>query len=131
MTDPDVAYFVERENSLSSEQKQLLQDLATVCNFKATSDLPQWMMPAQREVLRDFLTATPHVRRLDRSKFQLADRIVDFSSALALPTPPSGAMKIQAALVSWLGSQSLALKMLKRIDELSLHRRKKELEIQE
>jgi alpha-galactosidase len=131
MTDPDVAYFSERGNSLSSEQKQLLQDLALICNFKATSDLPQWLTSAQCEVLRDFLNATPRVRRLDRSKFQLDERIVDFSPALPLPTPPTRVMKFQAALISWLGNQPLALKMLKQIDELSLQKRKKKLENKE
>jgi alpha-galactosidase len=127
MTDPDVTYFVERENSLSAEQKQLLQDLAVVCNFKATSDLPQWMSLAQRESLRDFLNLNPTVQRLSHSKFQIEDRIVDFSSAFPLPDPPTGATKIRAALISWLGNQPLALKMLKRIDDLSLQRRKKDL----
>jgi alpha-galactosidase len=127
MTDPDVAYFVEKGNSLSPEDKQLLQDLAAICNFKATSDLPRWMTPKQRESLRAFLNWTPNVRRLNRSRFQLDDRLVDFSPALSLPNPPTGATKIQAALIGWLGSQPLALKMLKRIDELSLQRRKKGL----
>ncbi|RPJ23383.1 MAG: alpha-galactosidase [Chloroflexi bacterium] len=127
MTDPDVAYFVERENSLSLEHKQLLQDLAIVCNFKATSDLPQWMTSAQRESLREFLNSNPNVQRLNHSKFQINERVVDFSSALSLPNPPTGASKIQAALISWLGNQSLALKMLKRLDDLSLKRRKKDL----
>jgi len=127
MTDPDVAYFVERENSLSPEQKQLLQDLALVCNFKATSDLPQWLTPAQRESLHKFLNLNPTVQRLSHSKFQIEDRVVDFSSALPLPDPPTGATKIRAALISWLGNQPLALKMLKHMDDLSLHRRKKDL----
>lgn len=127
MTDPDVAYFVERENSLAPEQKQLLQNLAVICNFKATSDLPQWMTSAQRESLREFLNWHPSVRRLDRSKFQLDERVVDFSSALPLPNSPTGATKIQAAFISWLGNQLLTLKMLKRLDDLSLQRRKKDL----
>jgi len=118
-TDPDVAYFVEKENTLSPEHKKLLQDLALVSNFKATSDLPQWMSPAECESLREFLNASPKVKRLSRSTFQLDDRLVDFSSALALPNPPSGWTKLQAALIGWLGNQSLALKMLKQLDELS------------
>ncbi|MGB8983260.1 MAG: glycoside hydrolase family 36 protein [Anaerolineales bacterium] len=127
MTDPDVAYFVESGNSLSAEQRQLLQDLATVCNFKATSDLPQWMTPAQRESLREFLNSNARVQRLNHSTFQLNDRTVDFSPALTLPDPPAGPAKIQTALVSWLGNQPLALKLLKRIDDLSLARRKRDL----
>jgi len=42
-TDPDVVYFRSLECSLNDEQKSLLQDLALVCNFNATSDLPQWL----------------------------------------------------------------------------------------
>jgi alpha-galactosidase len=125
--DPDVAYFAERENFLTVEQKQLLQDIAMICNFKATSDLPQWMTSAEREALRKFLAANPSVQRLSHAKFKLDERIVDFSSALALPDLPAGVTKIQAALIRWLGSQPLALKMLKRIDDLSLQRRKKNL----
>ncbi|MBN2118680.1 MAG: alpha-galactosidase [Anaerolineales bacterium] len=131
MTDPDVVYFVERENSLSSEQKQLLQDLAHVCRFKATSDLPQWMTPAQRESLRRFLDCTAKVQRLDRSRFQIDDHVVDFAPALSLPTPATGLARIQAALVSWLGNQLLAFKILKRIDDLALQRRKKGLRNEE
>lgn len=124
MTDPDVAYFADKENSLSAEQKQLLQDLALVCNFKATSDLPQWMTPAQRASLRNFLNASPQIRCLDHSKFQIDERSVDFSSALLLPEPPTGMDKLRATFIGWLGNQPLALKMLKRIEDRSLEQRK-------
>jgi alpha-galactosidase len=119
-TDPDVAYFVEKENSLSSEHKKLLQDLALACNFKATSDLPHWMTPAERESLREFLNLNPKVKRLRRAKFQIDERLVDFSSAFDLPEPPTGLTKLQGAFLGWLGNQSLALKMLKRLEERSL-----------
>jgi len=125
MTDPDVAYFVEKENSLSAEQKQLLQDLALVCNFKAASDLPQWMTDEERESLREFLNANPKVKRLNRATFQINDRVVDFSSALSLPEPPTGLTKIQAAFVGWIGNKPFALKLLKRIDDMSFKKRKK------
>lgn len=122
-TDPDVAYFVEKENSLSPEHKRLLQDLALVCNFKATSDLPQWMSSADRTSLREFLNASPAVKRLNRAEFQIDGRSVDFSPALSLPMPPTGLTKVQGALVGWLGNQSLALKMLKKMDDASLRRK--------
>ncbi|MFT3894137.1 MAG: alpha-galactosidase [Anaerolineales bacterium] len=77
-TDPDVAYFVEKENTLSAEHKRLLQDLALASNFKATSDLPQWMTPTEFESLREFLNAAPKVTRLSRGKFQIDDRIRGF-----------------------------------------------------
>ena len=122
-TDPDVAYFVEKENTLSPQHKKLLQDLALVSQFKATSDLPQWMKPAEREALCEFLNAKPAIKRLNRAEFQIDDRVVDFSSALSLPEPPTGFTRLQAAFIGWLGNQSLALKMLKMRDDYSLKRK--------
>lgn len=127
ITDPDVAYFVGKENSLSAEQKQLLQDLALLCNFKATSDLPQWMTPAEREALLDFLRANPKVTRLNREKFQLGDRVVDFSPALSLSDPPAGMTKFPAAFLSWLGNQPLTLNLFHRMNEASFKKRRKNL----
>lgn len=126
-TDPDVVYFVEKENSLSPEHKRLLQDLSLVSDFKATSDLPQWMSTAERESLYEFLKLDPKVKRLSRTKFQIDDRVVDFSSALSLPKPPTGLTQIQGAFIGWLGNQSLALKLLKKIDDLSFKRKKQAL----
>ncbi len=38
--DPDVVYFRRRYNLLSRRERVVLQDLATVCGFRATSDPP-------------------------------------------------------------------------------------------
>lgn len=127
MIDPDVAYFVEKENSLSAEQKQLLQNLALLCNFKATSDLPRWMTPDEREALLDFLRANPKVKRLNREKFQLDDRVVEFSPAFSLSDPPAGMTKIPAAFLSWLGNQPLTLNLFHRMNEASFKKRRKSL----
>lgn len=126
-TDPDVAYFVQKENVLSAQHRKLLQDLALVSQFKATSDLPHWMSAAEREALREFLETDPTVKRLSRAKFQLDDRIVDFTSALSLPEPPLGFARLQAALVGWLGNQAPALKMLKRMEDRSLQQKVRRL----
>jgi hypothetical protein len=123
MTDPDVAYFVETENALSAEYKQLLQDLALICNFKATSDLPQWMTSAERDSLKAFLHSNPRVKRLCRSKFEIDGRLVDFSTALSLPTPPSGFTKLHAAVVGWLGSQVFILKLFRRMEDKSYQKK--------
>jgi alpha-galactosidase len=123
MIDPDVAYFTETENSLSPEYKQFLQDLAFICNFKATSDLPQWMTSTERDSLNAFLHSAPQVRRLSRSTFQIDDRLVDFSAALSLPTPPTGLTKILGTLIGWLGSKIFALKLVKFLDDRALNER--------
>ena len=128
MTDPDVAYIVEKGNSMSAEQRRLLQDLALACRFKATSDLPQWMTPGEREALRAFLNATPKVKRLDRATFQIDNRRVDFSPALSIPQPARGVTKLWGAFLGWLGNFTLTLKLLKGKDDWALKRRRNSLE---
>jgi hypothetical protein len=85
------------------------------------------MSPAEFNSLREFLESKPNIKRMSRAKFQIDDRVVDFSSALELPEPPAGITKLQGAVIGWLGNQSLVLKMLRQIEEVSLKRIKKEL----
>ncbi|MCL4260866.1 MAG: alpha-galactosidase [Anaerolineales bacterium] len=127
--DPDVVYFTEKENLLSEEHKQLIRDLALICNFKATSDLPQWLSPAERESLRKFLNATPQVIRLNLATFQIDDRVVDFSSALTLPPPPRGLTKLPAAFLGWLGNQPFALNLFHRLNESAFRKKRGRAEI--
>ncbi len=101
--DPDVAYFESTKNSLTQEQKTLLQDLAYVCNFKATSDLPQWMTKNEIDELRSFLNANPKVEQTGRYTFQLDDRTVDFTSAISLPNKKTGILGLWAEFLAWLG----------------------------
>ncbi len=125
--DSDVAYFVEKENEMTQEQKKLLQDLAIVCGFKATSDLPQWMTPAEREELRAYLEADPEVTQTGRYTFRLDDRLVDFSPAVALPEFPSGSNAISAAFLGWLGSFPFVLRIFKMLDDKALRKRRSNL----
>jgi alpha-galactosidase len=125
-TDPDVVYFASRGNSLSAAQKQMLQDLALICDFRATSDLPQWLTPIEREALQSFLQATPQIRRTGRYTFEIDGRVVDFQSALSLPQPASARDHLQAALLAWVGNQPFALRLLdkmntKRLDQIKKH----------
>jgi alpha-galactosidase len=110
-TDPDVAYFRSKECSLNEEQKSLLQDLALICNFKATSDLPQGLNSDERERLRSFLNAKPVIKQLSRYAFQIDDRIIDFSSAVPLPEKPRGYTAMKAGILGWLANHQWALKI--------------------
>ncbi len=110
--DPDVAYFRSVETKLTAEQNTLLQDLAHLCNFRATSDLPQWLTDSEREKLRKFLEAQPQVERTGRYTFKLDSREVDFSPAISLPEPPRGFEALIGEVTGWLGSQPFALKLL-------------------
>ncbi len=122
-TDPDVAYFESRENGLKQAQKDLLKDLALICDFKATSDLPQWMTAEEREQVRVFLLAEPKVKQLSRYVYQLDDRIVDFSSAVELPKPPQGLAALWAEFLGWLGNWQFVLRILKMLDDNALRKR--------
>jgi alpha-galactosidase len=126
-TDPDVAYFAARGNSLTPEQKQMLQDLALVCNFRATSDLPQWLSTEERESLRGFLKDKHKPIQMEQYSFKLGKRVVDFSSAMSLPHPARGFDSVQSAVIGWLGSQGWALRILDRMGKSALEKMKKEL----
>jgi hypothetical protein len=122
-----VAYFVEKENEMTQEQKKLLQDLAIVCGFKATSDLPQWMTTAEREDLRAYLETDPEITQTGRYAFQLDNRLVDFSPAVALPEFPRGFNAVSAAFLGWLGSFPFVLRIFKMLDDKKLRERRASL----
>jgi len=121
--DPDVAYFESKENGLKQAQKDLLKDLTLICDFKATSDLPQWMTPEEREQVRTFLLAEPKVKQLSRYTYQLDDRVADFSSAVELPNPPRGLTALWAEFLGWLGNWQFVLRILKLLDDNALRKR--------
>lgn len=83
--DPDVMYFRSRHNALKSSEAQLLRDLGTMTGFKATSDLPAWLNPQERESLREFLEAKPNVENVDRYRFAIDGREVDFGKVIPIP----------------------------------------------
>ena len=83
--DPDVIFFRSKHNALQSHEKQLLQDLGIISNFKATSDLPQWMSASDKVSLRKFLDSVSTVRKMKRYEYQIDRRTVDFSPAVPVP----------------------------------------------
>jgi alpha-galactosidase len=127
-TDPDAAYFRSQHSSLTNEQKYLLRDLALVCNFKATSDLPQWLDDSERKDLHNFLETMPEIKRTGRYTFSLDGRQVDFSPAMTLPSPPRGLDTLGSACLGWLGNQGWAIKLLDRIGKKQLQKVLKELQ---
>jgi alpha-galactosidase len=125
--DPDVAYFESTKNSLTQEQKTLLQDLAYVCNFKATSDLPQWMTKNEIDELRSFLNTNPIVEQTGRYTFQLDDRSVDFTSAISLPNKKTGILGLWAAFLAWLGDWHFMLRIFKALNDREMRKRRHSL----
>ncbi|RJP47730.1 MAG: alpha-galactosidase [Anaerolineaceae bacterium] len=108
--DPDVAFFHESK-SLTAEQRQLFQDLTEICGFKATSDLPSLWAETERERVRAWLTNRQESARVDRTRFTVGGRSVDFSPAMDLPPRPGGFALIERAIVSWFGEQLWALQL--------------------
>ncbi len=126
-TDPDVAYFRSNQCSLSPQQKILLQDLALVCNFKATSDLPQWLSDAEHKQLGGFLEASPVIEQTGTYTFRINGRDVDFNSAIPLPEPPQGWSAIAGNAFSWLANHEWALKINDDMSKKALEKMRKEL----
>jgi alpha-galactosidase len=121
--DPDVAYVRSTGCSLSDRQRELLRDLALICDYRGTSDPPEWLGPSERGTLVEFLTASPSIRRVGRYRFLIGDRAVDFSDAVDLPRPPRGLEAILGGIVGWLGNRPLVLRLLNAIEQRRLARR--------
>lgn len=120
--DPDVAYFRSVETKLTAEQNVMSQNLALICNFKATSDLPQWLTNSDREKLRNFLTHQPKIERTARYTFQIDGHEVDFGAAISLLEPPEGLNALIAEITGWLGSQPFTLKLLDKMRKNALEK---------
>ncbi len=113
--DPDVAYFRARHNRMTNEQNQYLRNLVRLTNFKATSDLPQWLTAAERETLHRFLEEQPTVEQISRYRFKIDGREVDFSPIMPLPKP----VKFPPQLAIYAGMAQMGLhELLPGIAEL-------------
>jgi alpha-galactosidase len=84
--DPDVVYFRSRLNLLTDQQAGWLRDLADICGFRAVSDPPGWLNPDELATMTRYLSRRPQVRRLDRYRFSLDGREVDFAPAVTADT---------------------------------------------
>jgi len=122
--DPDVAYFESRENKLTQAQRLLLQNLANICEFKATSDLPQWLGNIELDQLRSFLNINPKIKQTGRYTFRIDDCTVDFTSATPLPDVPKGLTALWGRLVGWLGDRHFVLRIYKAMDDNALRKRR-------
>jgi alpha-galactosidase len=58
----------------------MLQDLARVAGFRATSDPPAWLDDRERAELVDFFSGTPRVTPAGHHRYEIDGRLVDFSS---------------------------------------------------
>jgi len=84
--DPDVLYFRFKHNTLKRHEQQLLQDVGIISDFKATSDLPQWLSQKERASLKKFLEENPKIVQIARYQYRIDGRDVDFSSVIPIQT---------------------------------------------
>lgn len=120
-TDPDVVYFRTTQNQLTPAQKGLLQDLAQISGFKATSDPPSWLTEAERLALKGFLEANSQVERLGRNSYRIDGRQVDFEAFVQLPRF-SPLNSLIGRVVGGLGNVPLILRYLDRSARKSLQK---------
>ncbi len=109
--DPDIVYFRSTECDLTEEQKNLLQALALICRFRATSDPPQWLSAEEREQLRAFLLRAPKVERLGPRRYLIDGFEVDFGRAAELTHYEGLWNTVAGGVVGWLANQPWALKI--------------------
>jgi len=121
--DPDVVYFRSRNNHLSQEQKSLLQDLAQICNFKATSDIPSWLTDTERSALCEFLKSRPYIQKTGQTSFRIAAREVDFRSNISLPSLPGVFTDLLGAIVGKLANVPSVMSLVVRFWKYKLKRK--------
>ncbi|MFA5874035.1 MAG: glycoside hydrolase family 36 protein [Anaerolineales bacterium] len=119
-TDPDVVYFRSQQNNLTPEQKSLLQDMAQICNFKATSDIPAWLTDSERSALREFLESRPEVRKTGRTAYQIGDHEVDFDLHIGMPSLPDAFTNLQGAVIGGLANVPALMKVFDKSGKISL-----------
>jgi alpha-galactosidase len=125
--DPDVVFFRSEECVLTDEQKSLLWDLALICNFKSTSDVAQLLNSKERKNLFMVFSATPEIRQIDRNKFHIDGRSVDFSYVVSPLKPLKGFETVKGCIIGWLGNRALSLKVVDIIQKREIKRIKRRL----
>ncbi len=121
-TDPDVAYFRTRQNNLTVDQKTLLQDLARIADFKASSDIPAWLTDSERVALRKFLESRPVIRRESQTTYELDGRRVDFSDYIGMPPLPGPFNNILGAVIGGLANVPLLMRIFDAFGHRSIRK---------
>ncbi len=119
-TDPDVVYFSSRQNILTAEQKSLLQDLAEICEFKASSDVPAWMTDSERSALSSYLAIKAKVRRIGQTSYQIGTRKVDFGPYIGMPNSPGMVSQLEGAVVGALANIPFLMKVFDKLGKNKL-----------
>ena len=107
---------------------QILQDLAVITGFKATSDLPDWLTPTERAAMDKFLRTRSTVKQTGRYTFEIDGRYVDFSAWMPLPRQLNPPEKILAAFLGWLANMPWVLRLFDRLSRQAIAKAVREKE---
>ncbi len=119
-TDPDVVYFRSAENNLTGEQKALLQDLAQIAGFKASSDVPFWITEAEGAALKKFLESSPKIEKTGRYSYRIDGREVDFASFIEMPPRPGLLKNIVGGILGGLANYPALMRAFERASRKSV-----------
>jgi alpha-galactosidase len=119
-TDPDVVYFCNSQSNLTPEQKCLLQDLAQICNFKATSEIPAWLTDSELSALHEFLEHKPEIRKTGRTSYQIDGREVDFGPHIVMPSLPNAITNMLGAIIGGLATVPTLMKLIETLRKYSI-----------
>ncbi len=119
-TDPDVVYFCKRMNNLTPDQKYLIQDLAQICKFKATSDIPAWLTGSERATLRAYMDSNPETRKIGKTAYQVGDHQVDFGPYIGLPPTTRIIDEIPGSILGELANIPVLMKIFDLLGKMEL-----------
>ena len=125
-TDPDVVFFGSHPNQLTPLQRSLLQDLAQIAGFKATSDIPAWLTKSEQACLRGFLEKRPVIQQKSRTSFEIDGRLVDFSAHINMPAQPGTFTNFIGAVLGRLADIPAVMKIFDAENHRSLKKMLKE-----
>jgi alpha-galactosidase len=123
-TDPDVAYFHSHNNSLTHKQKDLLKNLAEISEFKATSDLPNWLTAIERQELITFLVSKPEIQSTSQYNYLINGKTCDFSKSIKLPKPLNWFEKIVQFILKYLANSLIVLMLYEKFSTARIRKNK-------
>lgn len=86
-TDPDVVFFRSRRNLMDDAERRVLQDVACLAGFRATSDPPAWLDDDEREELLAWFGTEPTCEVLGAQRYRLDGRELDLAALAQRPWP--------------------------------------------
>lgn len=119
-TDPDVVYFGQKHNFLTEEQRAILQNLAQVSGFIATSDIPNWLTDAEKHNMVKFIKSSSRVEKLGKYRYRIDGKEVDFSSFIEMPPLPGALSDIIGSYLDLAANVRFPVKIVDMVSRGSL-----------